>query len=237
MASLFSSFYTFTVADGWWKYLPQLWGSSSPKWRRPRLRKWYTLFCLEPHQSAVFWVNSQEKKTGSVDACSHPLQTILRLFHNFVFFPPSFSPNAQRSWRSHDCLPLLLHHRWGFLVLAGPCVSRMLLVRNVKLLSRRRYGVLGDRAVLHVPGQVPVTVHRHRSQPGGEVEGQRCSGSDIGDTGVWHHRSIAVSVTAAPSFSFEVQGQGSSAPGFFDLSLHLRREKLAISNIIQEFFL
>lgn len=71
-------------------------------------------------------------------------------------------------------------------------------------------------------------VHRHRSQPRGEVEGQRSSGSDVGDTGVRHHRSIAVSVAAATSFSLEVQGQSSPAPGLFNLSLHLREEVICI---------
>lgn len=169
------------------------------------------------------------EKTGSVDACSHPLQTILRLFHGLsptAPSPPGFHPCTQPTWRSHDCLPLLLHHRWGLLVLAGPSVSRMLLVRDVELLSRWRYGVLRHRAVLHVPGEVPVAVDRHRPQPRGEVEGQRSSGRDVGDAGVWHHRSIAVSVTAAPSFSFEVQGKIPPAPGLLDLSLHLWREEV-----------
>ena len=60
------------------------------------------------------------------------------------------------------------------------------------------------------------------------MEGQRPSGSDVGDTGVWHHRSIAVSVAAATSFSLEVQGQSSPAPGLFDLSLHLREQVIYI---------
>lgn len=138
-----------------------------------------------------------------------------------------FSPYLQQSQRSHDCLPLLLHHRWGFLVLAGPCGSWMLLIRNVKLLSWWRYGVLGHRAVLHVTREVAVTIYGHWSQPRGEVEGQWCSGGDVGDTGVWHHRSIAVCVTAAPSFSFEVQCQSPPAPWFFDLSLDLRGEEVS----------
>lgn len=61
---------------------------------------------------------------------SDPLRLI-----SFIFF--QFSSLPKVAWRSHDCLPLLLHHRWGFLVLAGPSMSRMLLVRNVKLLSWR----------------------------------------------------------------------------------------------------
>lgn len=156
-------------------------------------------------------------KTASVDSCSHPLQTILRLFH--PPFPPSFLPLCV----SHDGLPLLLHHGWGFLVLAGPRGSRMLLIRDVELLSWGRYGVFRDRTVLHVPGEVAVTVHGHWSESGGEMEGQRRSGGDVGDAGVWHHRSVAVCVTAAPSFPFEVQRQGPPAPGLFDLSLHLQR--------------
>lgn len=60
----------------------------------------------------------------------------------------------------------------------------MLLVRDVELLSRGRYGVFRDGTVLHVPGEVAVTVHRHWSQSGGEMEGQRRSGGDVGDAGV-----------------------------------------------------
>lgn len=224
--SLFSSFYTFTVAGGWWKsweYLPQQWGSSSSNKGGPAHISDTPFF---PWASSLDNVLAQftGEKTGSVDVCSHPLQTILRLFHDLflflLFFCPRFHPCM--SWRSHDCLPLLLHHRRGFLVLAGPRVSWMLLIRNVKFLSWWRYRVLWDRAILHVPREVPVPVYRYRSQSRGEVEGQWSSGSDVGDTGVWHHGSIAVSVTAAPSFSFEVQGQSPPAPGLFYLSLHLR---------------
>lgn len=68
-------------------------------------------------------------------------------------------------------------------------------------------------------------VDRHRSQPRGEVKSQWASGSDVGNTGVRHHRSIAVSVTAAPSFPFEVQGQSPPAPGLLNLSLHLSKDK------------
>lgn len=66
-----------------------------------------------------------------------------------------------------------------------------------------------------------MTVDRHRSQSGGEMERQRASGGDVGDAGVRHHGSVAVRVTAAPSFAFKVQGQGPPAPGLFDLGLHL----------------
>lgn len=69
-----------------------------------------------------------------------------------------------------------------------------------------------------------MTVDGHRSESGGEMESQRASGSDVGDTGVRHHRSVAVSVTAAPSFPFKVQGQSPPAPGLFDLGLHLGRK-------------
>lgn len=143
------------------------------------------------------------------------------------FFSPVFLKSLYTApLRSHDCLPLLLHHRWGFLVLTGPRISRMLFFWNVELLSRRRYRVLRDGAILHVPREVPVPVHRHRPQPRREVEGQRSSGSDVGNTGVWYHRSIAVGVTATPSFSLEVQGQSPPAPGLFDLSLHLGGEEV-----------
>lgn len=135
-----------------------------------------------------------------------------------------FSPTKTASCRSHDCLPLFLNHGRGFFVLTRPRMRRMLFGWNVELLSRWRYRVLWHGAIFHIPREVPVPIHRRRSQPRGEVEAQRSSGSDIGNTGVWYHRSIAVSVTAASSFSFEVQGQSSPAPGLFYLSLHLRRE-------------
>lgn len=141
-----------------------------------------------------------------------------------VSSPPSPPPSFLSLFVSHDGLPLLLHHGWGFLVLAGPRGSRMLPIRDVELLSWGRYGIFRDGTVLHVPGEVAVTVHGHRSESGGEMEGQRRSGGDVGDAGVWHHRSVAVGVTAAPSFPFEVQRQGPPAPGLFDLSLHLPRK-------------
>lgn len=137
----------------------------------------------------------------------------------------TFSGVCSTAWWSHDCLPLLLNHGRGFLSVAGLDLSRMLLFRNVKLLSWRRDGVLRDRAVLHVPGQVPVPIYRHWAQPCCQVEGQRSSGSDVGHAGVRHHRSIAVCVTATASLSFEVQCQRSPAPRLFDLSLYLRGGK------------
>lgn len=100
-------------------------------------------------------------------------------------------------------------------------MNRMVLVWTVELLCRRWYGVFRDGSVLHVPGEVAVAVHGNRSESGGEMEGQRRPGGDVGDAGVRYHRSVAVSVTAAPSFPFEVQGQGPPAPGLFDLSLDL----------------
>lgn len=69
-----------------------------------------------------------------------------------------------------------------------------------------------------------MAVDGDRPQSGGEVEGQRCPGGHVGDAGVRHHRSVAVRIAAAPSFPFEVQGQGPPAPGLFDLSLHLGRK-------------
>ncbi len=205
--------------------LPKLWGPPSLELRRPSSHKW----CL-PWASSVGSVLAQftGEKTGSVDACSHSLHTNLRLFHNLCVLS-AFHPCTYPTWRSHDCLPLLLHHRRGFLVLAGPRVGRMILVGNVKLLSGWRYRVLRDGAVLHVSREVPMAVHRHWSQPCGEVEGQWSSGRDVGDAGVWHHRSIAVGVAATTSFSFEVQRQGPPAPGLFDLSLHLEREEIIYS--------
>lgn len=118
-----------------------------------------------------------------------------------LFFSSSLSAYAQTS---HDCFPLFLHHGGGFLLFAGPCVRRTLLFRNVELLSWWRYRVLRDRAILHIPRKVPVPVHRHWPQPSGVVEGQWSSGSDVGNTGVWYHWSIAVSVTSTSSFPLEV---------------------------------
>lgn len=140
------------------------------------------------------------------------------------FIPLVFFPTYSSSPRSHDRLPLLLHHRRGFLVLAGPLLSRVLLIGDVQLLAGQRHRVLRDRAVLHVAGEVPVAVDRHRPQPRGEVEGQRRPGSNVGDAGVRHHRSVAVRVTAASSFPLEVQRQCPPAPGLFDLSLHLESQ-------------
>lgn len=138
-------------------------------------------------------------------------------------------------WRSHDRLPLLLHHRGGFLFLARPRASGLLLLGNVELLCWRRHGVLWDGAVLYVAREVPVAVYRHGSQPGGEVKSQRSSGCDVGNTGVWYHRSIAVRVTAAPSFPFEVQGQSPPAPGLLDLSLHLRKQESTYSSCVRTY--
>lgn len=173
--------------------------------------------CSERQHPALFWVSSREKKLPVMIPAAIPLQTILRLF---IFFPQFFFCLCP----SHDCLSLLLHHGWGFLVLAGWRGSWMLRVWNLELLCRWRYRVFRDGTVLHVPGEVAVTIDGYRSKSGGEMEGQRASGGDVGDAGVWHHRSVAVSVTAAPSFPFKVQGQGPPAPGLFDLGLHLDRK-------------
>lgn len=198
-------------------YSPRLWGSASPATKAAHITEVIHPLCSERQHPGVFWVSSREKKLPVLIHAAIPPQTILRLF---LFSPQFFFSLCT----SHDCLPLLLHHGWGFLVLTGSRGSRTLLVWNLDFLCRWGYGVFRDGTILHVTGEVAVTVDGYRTESGGEMEGQWASGGDIGDAGVWHHRSVAVSVTAAPSFPFKVQGQGSPAPGLFDLGLHLGRK-------------
>lgn len=216
--SLFLSFQTFTVAVGWWNIFASLtlrvseglWASASPPNEGGPGYRSDTASLLWAAATSNVLGQFTGEKTASVYLCSHPRS-------DWFFFCLC---------TSHDCLPLLLHQRGGFLVLAGSRGRGTLLVWNMELLCRRRCRVFWDGTVLHVPGEVAVTVDGYRSKSGGEMEGQRASGGDVGDAGVWHHRSVAVSVAAAPSFPFKVQVQGSPAPGLFDLSLHLRKNSL-----------
>ena len=50
-------------------------------------------FSLEPRQSAVFWLNSQEEKLAVLMHATIPLQTILRLFYRAVLEITWLSPS------------------------------------------------------------------------------------------------------------------------------------------------
>lgn len=66
--------------------------------------------------------------------------------------------------------------------------------------------MLGDGTVLHITWEVPVPVDGDWGPKArGEMEGQGPPGSDVGYTGVRHHRSITIRVTATTGFTFKVQ--------------------------------
>lgn len=95
--SLFSSFYTFTVADGWWKYLPQLWGVIKPQSKGgPGYISDTPFFAL----SLISWqcsgsIHRRKKKLAVLMHAAIPSKLSWDCF--IICFPPCFSPYTQQS--------------------------------------------------------------------------------------------------------------------------------------------